>query len=166
METLPYGNMKIFRKEGHREAVVFAHGSYKPSGLFDKGTELVLVPPTLTVRFYAALNNVGVGSSGRINEALTGQSRAARETAAPGSRVVNYGLSHAKRSTITFKYSVWVVARATRDLIIVRSVKSATLDDVFDAIFFYKLPYTVLHNYHCRVTEDQADQIDAQFGDD
>jgi len=185
----PSGTIKIIYEVGRTEAVLIAHGEYRPSvpvgnfgGFsseidsiaslwvrfedFTKRSGEITVPAGMTIYFYAKPGEFGIGSPSRVANALRNQLQHF-EKVTQLHKVPNYSLTHKDRDvkatrddgTPLYEYANpdWLAKQATRDLILIRQGKEATLADVLKAMT--KVPgknYTALHALHCRVTHATA----------
>jgi hypothetical protein len=147
-EIIRSKNLVFHIRDGrvNTEAVVASHGGYTPRRLLVfSGSGKITIPANLEVRFYTYhdLTCIGTRAAWGIDTA-NGIAHLPFESAT-NTIVTNYSLSHHEQT------GTYPKENQARDAILVEDGAKAHLSDVLDVIAANNLPYTILHNFHCRV---------------
>lgn len=155
-----YGNLQFISLNDQmgpaNGAVIISHGGYTPRrNFFQRGSGEQIVPKGLSLFFYTFQDWACVGGDRAVDLARTGKkwdNEQVAEMFASGTTVPNYSLTPAADRGYT-EGSLPASDNPNRlDVIMVYRDK-AHLSDIFRGIRALRLPYNVLHHYHCRVNK-------------
>lgn len=148
MHIIRSRNLIIHLREDriNTEAVIACHGRYTRRRLLVlPGSGTVRIPEGLEVRFYTDPGLTCIGPRAHWGIVNDNGFQGLPFHPHTDEVVTNYSLHHHPN---TMGYPA---EDQSRDVILVAEEGKAHLSDVFDVIEAYELPYTVLHNFHCRV---------------